>query len=400
MYIATAGSNNTNTHTALTESIEQLSAQISQPEMLLVYFTISHDSEQVKQVIQASFPDAQILGCTSCQGAMCDAGFYPENALVLWAVEDKNGAYGTAVTNGTYNSAYSDAQECIKSAIESSQRKGELPALVLLHATPGHEEGVIAGIQSIIGPSVPIVGGSAADNKVRGDWSIFANDKCINHGISIAVFYPSCEVSLSFHSGYASTGTSAIATKVEGREIIELDGRPAAELYQGWLKSVGSEAKSDDDFFSLASMNPLGRVAGEINGTAYFKLSHPYGVTPRQGIKLFSYIEQSDRVYFMAGTRERLIKRAGRVIDSAMELSSQQYINPIGGIAIYCAGCMLQVKESMPDVRGFMYNAMHQKPFSCAFTYGEQGQFLGGENAHGNLMISAVLFYSETVSAS
>ncbi|WP_087023737.1 FIST signal transduction protein [Thaumasiovibrio subtropicus] len=392
MYIATSGSENRETVLALDETIDSLRTKIPSPNILIAYFTECHDVALIHQTLVKAFPDTQILGCSSCQGAMSDAEFYQQNALVLWAAEDDLGAYGTAITQYHQEDAFHAAQTCVEEAIAKSGRVGELPGLVLLHATPGNEERVIEGIQSVIGPSVPVVGGSAADNQISGDWSVFTQSGFGREAISLAVFYPSCPISLSFHSGYASTGVSAVATKVEGREIIELDGEPAAPLYEAWI--TGNQLSPKGDFFSSASLNPIGRIAGEINGMAYFKLSHPYEISDRNGIRLFSTVEQGERVFLMAGTEERLVKRAGRVIDSALELGAGQ-IRPVGGLAIYCAGCMLQVREKMPEVKGFMYNAMHQMPFASAFTFGEQGQFTGGENAHGNLMISAVLFHSE-----
>ncbi len=393
MYIATSGSENEVTPIALQEAIESLKAKISSPNILITYFTENHDARLIHQALTTAFPTTQILGCSSCQGAMSNEKFYQQNALVLWAADDELGAYGTAITQYNADNPFLSAQTCIQDAITLSGREGELPALVLLHATPGCEEEVIAGIESVIGSSVPIVGGSSADNSIGGNWTVLTEAGCMNDAISLAVFYPTCLVSISFHSGYASTGETAIATKVEGREIIELDGEPAALKYSEWMDQ--HQLIPHSDFFSSASLNPLGRIAGEINGMPYFKLSHPYQVTSRNGIDLFSTVEQGERVYLMAGTADRLVKRAGRVIDSALELGSRQNVEPIGGLAIYCAGCMLQVKEKMPDVQQFMYNAMHQMPFALPFTFGEQGQFTGGENAHGNLMISAVLFHSE-----
>jgi hypothetical protein len=49
----------------------------------------------------------------------------------------------------------------------------------------------------------------------------------------------------------------------------------------------------------------------------------------------------------------------------------------------------------MHEVASYVNHAMHQAPFVSPFTFGEQGQFIGGENAHGNLMISAVLFHRD-----
>lgn len=54
---------------------------------------------------------------------------------------------------------------------------------------------------------------------------------------------------------------------------------------------------------------------------------------------------------------------------------------------------MLRLKDDMERVQLQMKEQLNGAPFICPFTFGEQGRFAGGENAHGNLMISSVIFY-------
>lgn len=109
---------------------------------------------------------------------------------------------------------------------------------------------------------------------------------------------------------------------------------------------------------------------------------------------MFTTVNQGDTLYQMHGTEEQLVARAGRVVLTARDYESTDP-NIVGGLAIYCAGCMLQVRNSLHDVAFNMKGAMQGAPFVCAFTFGEQGQFAGGETGHGNLMISAVLFHKD-----
>ncbi|KJF98833.1 hypothetical protein UB35_21070 [Photobacterium angustum] len=104
---------------------------------------------------------------------------------------------------------------------------------------------------------------------------------------------------------------------------------------------------------------------------------------------MFAEVKQGERLYFMNGTDERLISRASRVVKA----SNGNKLNPIGGITIFCAGCMLKIKNRMDDVAIGVNIAMLNKPYVSPFTFGEQGQFISGENAHGNLMISAAIFH-------
>lgn len=392
MDIATSYSAIPRTNEAVSDVICKLKEKIANPKLLLVYLTEQYDDAVIQQALTTAFPGAQILGCTSCQGVMTDEGYFGGNALAVWAMSDYFGAFGSAIVS-TRQSSYDMARQALLRAIANSGRPGELPALIILHASPGHEEDVIRGIEDELGISVPIIGGSAADDHVIGNWKLFTHEQRSQEGVGLCVMYPSCNVSYSFHSGYASTGLHAVATKTEGRELVELNHRPAIETYQAWM---GEKFSNENSIISASSLNPLGRIAGQVHDLPYFKLSHPLQVTPRGGIELFATVEEGEELYFMKGTEERLITRAGRVVDAALDLHrANQKIDPIGGITVYCAGCMRRVQHRMDEVAHHVNKAMHHAPFVSPFTFGEQGQFVGGENAHGNLMISAVLFHRD-----
>ncbi|PSU34679.1 FIST signal transduction protein [Photobacterium lutimaris] len=392
MDIATSFSSQAIASDAIQEAIEQLQAKLANPKLILVYFSEKYDVVTFQEALSIAFPNAQVLGCTSCQGVMTESGYHHGRGVALWAISDFHGAYGTAIVS-TNNSKYQMARQALLKAIANSGRSGELPALIVLHASPGHEEEIIQGIEDELGTSVPIIGGSAADDHIKGNWSIFTQEQYTQEGVGISVLYPSCHISYSFHSGYASTGQSAKATKVEGRELIELDGKPAMAVYQSWMNQ---SLDDKENIINSSSLNPLGRVAGIVHELPYFKLAHPLNTTERGGINLFAKVEVGETLYFMQGTEERLITRAGRVVNAANNIyANEANLNPIGGITIYCAGCMLRVQHRMDEVAQNVKSAMQTAPFVAPFTFGEQGQFVGGENAHGNLMISAVLFHKD-----
>ncbi|MFC1503491.1 FIST signal transduction protein [Pseudomonadota bacterium] len=378
---------------AISDAIRKLNLKIANPKLVLAYFSEHHNESLLKTTLQEAYPHAQVLGCSSCQGVMTDEGYNHGEGIALWAMNDYTGAFGTAIVS-TNQAPFDMARQAVLRAIENSGRPGELPTLILLHATPGNEEDIIKGIEHELGTSVPIIGGSAADDFAQGNWKLFTHEQSTQNGVGLCVFYPSCQVSYSFHSGYASTGMSAVVTRVEGREIIELDNQPAIKMYQSWLGKKSSE-NDTESIISESSLSPLGRVVGKVHDLPYFKLAHPRTVTERGGIELFATAEEGERLYLMEGTEERLVTRAGRVIDSANDINNSRELDPIGGITIYCAGCMLKVQHRMNQVAHYVNRAMHSAPFVCPFTYGEQGQFIGGENAHGNLMISAVLFHRD-----
>ncbi|MCG7587938.1 FIST N-terminal domain-containing protein, partial [Photobacterium sp. OFAV2-7] len=157
---------------AVSDAIRKLKSKIINPKLILAYFSENYDEQLIQQVLTSEFPNSQILGCSSCQGVMTDEGYNRGEGVALWAMCDYQGAFGSAIVS-TNQSSYDMARQALLRAIENSGRPGELPALILLHSSPGHEEEVIQGIEDELGIPVPIIGGRAADDHVRGNWKMF-----------------------------------------------------------------------------------------------------------------------------------------------------------------------------------------------------------------------------------
>ena len=140
------------------------------------------------------------------------------------------------------------------------------------------------------------------------------------------------------------------------------------------------------------TLHPLAREVGSIDTLAYHRLLHPDSVTADGALTLFANLETGDELIMMEGTQQSLVTRAGRVAQNALDAGRISADNVAGALVIYCAGCMLTVQDQMDAVAENIADALEQKPFVGTFTFGEQGCFIGGENHHGNLMISVVVF--------
>ena len=363
------------------------------PDLLIVYSSVTYDSQTLANALQELAPGVPVHGSTSCLGVMTAAGFHTKDGigLGLFAIADEDGDYGVGVAL-VDDDPRASGTEAIQKAINNAGRSGEPPELVWINGVPGHEEAVLEGIQDILGPDVPIAGGSSADNTVEGYWQQFANGQIYTNAVIVTAMYPSASTYLAFHSGYSPTATSGRATKGEGRTLFEIDGRPAAQVYNEWTGGIIGDYLTGGNVLAATSLYPLGRKVGQVGQVPYYRLSHPDSVTADGALTLFSDIEEGDEIILMSGTRKSLISRAGRVASAALGAGRLTADQVSGALVIYCAGCMLTVQDEMEEVAAEVREALGGKPFLGAFTFGEQGCFTGGENRHGNLMISVVVF--------
>ena len=362
------------------------------PDLLVVYATENHATDALISSVRALAPDTPVLGSTSCGGVMTEAGFHagPEGAMGMLGVKDPGGAYGVGAAPMA-DDPFAAAAAAITQALVASGRDFESPVIVWCCQPPGQEEAVLSGIQSVIGPHTPIIGGSSADEHIAGQWREFSTEGVLSDHVVVSVWFPSLPHGAAFQSGYAPTEHGGIVTRAEGRHVVEIDGRSASDVYSGW---TNGEVPSSETGMILAKSTPtpLGRLAGELDGVPMFLLSHPAMIGMIGDLSLFTDIAEGDQIVMMRGSPESLVHRAAVVVNDACAAGGWAREATQGGLVIYCGGCMLHVRDRMDEVAEGVSLAMGGAPFLGAFTFGEQGAIVDSSNRHGNLMVSGLMF--------
>ncbi len=368
-------------------------------DLLFVFYGSDHRDAEIHVFLQERFPGVPVIGGTSSGGLLSHQGLLGPGAIGLLAVEDPEGEYGVATAPLGPDPA-ATARALLDRALAEAGCSGELPALVWIYQSPGQEEAVIEGLRAGIGDGCPIVGGSAADEAVEGGWRLMSGEGPIGEGLSVAVLFPSGGLSFAFQCGYEPAGASGVVTRVDApagaasrsRRILEIDGAPAAHVYDGWIGGrLAEERRLGGNVLAKTTLHPLGREVGSINGVPQYLLVHPDAVGADGTLKVFAAVSVGDRLLQMTGSQGLLVDRAGRVASEAASRLPGGAGSLAGGVMIYCAGCRMAVGENMDAVARQVRESLAGKPFLGSFTYGEQGQVVG-RNGHGNLMISFVAF--------
>jgi hypothetical protein len=383
---ATAG---THSHVVEAGSIDVKAFGLSNPTFLLAYATVDFPLQKLVGNLHRSFPGAPIFGCTSFQGVFSREGFFRGAALL--AGEPGDGLRVTAIArraNG--NDARAKAHAACRELVATLHGK---PRLVLMHATPGFEERILEGIESALGQEVAIFGGSAADDSIGGDWQVFAGTNIVEQGFMLAVFSSPEEIHGGFLGGFLPTSHSGRVTRAEGRKVIEIDGRPAALVYNEWTGGIiDDEVKRGGVVLLKTSLQPLGRVVDETLGVPMRVLCHPHEVVG-SALAFFTEIPAGEEITLMLGSQAHLMSRMGKVIQRAAA-GKRTALSLKGGLFVYCGGSLGVILDRAPEISREFKKGAGDIPFVGVATFGEQGCFVGKRkaNRHGNLMCSAVLF--------
>jgi hypothetical protein len=361
------------------------------PDFVALHFGVGTAAEALRSAAVARFGAGALHGGSSCLGVMTQGGVNISTgagygALAIW---DAGGSFGTASADLGADAAQA-AGQATAAALAAAGRGGEVPDLIWLTVAPGREEQVLDGIRAVVGDETPIVGGSAADNDVSGNWAQFGPMHSHSDGVVITVLFPSQPIASIYQSGYAPTQENGLVTRVSGRRLFEIDGQPAAHVYHRWTgRAVPVAEAAPRSVLAAATLWPLGRVTRQIAGVPFHLLAHPATANPDGSLDLFADLAEGDRLWQMQGSADSLVTRAGSVARQARD-NAGGVIS--GALVVYCGGCMLAVRDRMDEVCNGIKTALGDVPWLGVFTFGEQGVPAGDRAKHGNLMISCTAF--------
>ncbi len=313
----------------------------------------------------------------------------PPYGVAALAVRSPHIRFGVGAAEiGTDLPARKAAREAVRRAFtDAGKTVAEPPRAILLAPTRGCEEDAIAGIEDVVGKSIPIFGGTAGPKGY-----VVGGDVATNHGVSVALIFTRLTLGWTFEAGYdVSLPKSGIVTRTEGRVIAEIDHRPAWDVYNEWLDGRLTEAvrRNVNEAGQLLALNPCYRQLKAPGGQVFALFSHawPERRGDRWVLAVSTSIQPGDRIHLSHGTWELLMNRVANLPRAAKARGGiEADEKPLFGLGFLCAGVagVLPVAETSKLPMLLSYG-MNGAPYLPAVTGGEQGFLPGIGNKHANL---------------
>ena len=395
---------NADTTKAVTQAIDAASRiERRSPQIIFVVYTHQHSPEQVVKAVRARLgPQTAIYGCSSDFGIIAPDGYHCSDNGVVGVLAMKTDKMNIGVGSADLDEANSP-EACATLALERAKTqagissKDDVPSMVLMCPTyDGMEERYVQAITTATGGEVPILGGTAGGTDLRGtlDCSAIANDKVVRKGLVVAVFRSTEPFGWAFGGGFSRTGKSGVVTASTGREILQIDGRPALDVYDEWTGGMIKQAvKAGENPRKVTALYPLCRSVGsEGNTSNLFIHMWPSPSGPADGRLVSSAnLSNGDVVHFSEGSWNILLNWVGQLPKLAKKEHPSMPVE--AGFLICCEGIIMNIPESERNqIAQLLNHEFGDVPWLGTFTWGEQGNFHGIGNYHGNLLAGLTLF--------
>jgi hypothetical protein len=238
-------------------------------DLIILNTAMGHNFNDLLSEAHKLSPEAQIVGCT-CGGVIGKEG--PNESLKALAIMAIKGPKNEVAVSGLESSILVDPYTSGVQLAQNLKDKNKGINLILLYpcALLKDFDSLIAGIESVFGKDIPIIGGASIDGKLISDFQFFG--KKIVEKSAVIVGFADASIELISHAtlGADIKGEPLEVTRSDANRVFELDGKNAWECL---MDKLGMPFSS-----SALEMITVATLAKEIPGKLYKEYDSKYRI--------------------------------------------------------------------------------------------------------------------------
>jgi hypothetical protein len=363
------------------ESVRRALASLGATPASVVLLFITPDLGAARAAAQAQ----RAAGTVPVAGLTSDSCIGPPGLVRGGCVALALGAplqAGVGIARGADGDPRDAGRRAAAEAVATLGTATEHTALLLfLDTRSGDQADTVSGAYAVTGGAIPFAGGGAAGDPAAQIAFGEAHERSV---IAVAVGSPS-PIGLGMAHGCKRRTTPCIVTAAHGRTILELDGRPAADVYLSLLGHDGARL-GHGAFADLAAVHPLAQP--ELSGDV--RLRHVVGRDDRGGLECATTIGVNAAVHVTEQLPEDIIASTSRAVGDALEGLGGAPAR--AGLVFDCAGRKHVLGTSLQREAESALAAFGDPPPPVAglYTRGEVGRLRGakGDRNHAIVVVA------------
>jgi hypothetical protein len=267
---------------------------------LIVFGSTTFDQDRLLAGVAETAPDALIIGCSTA-GEISSEGRSTEHSVVVMAITSDQMRFWGGVGNHILWNPHQAGEECAN-ALQYDSHGYITSALVFLDVLSGSGDATLGGVFERLGSEFPVHGGAAGDEMIFFETYQYLQGKAHRGslvGMGMSGDYHA--VGVAMH-GFLPIGIARKVTRSEGTTLFELDGKPAASIYEEYFGEEHLKELHDGLLPALAVSYPLGVFAEESNEVV---LRNPVFVDQKGAMTFTSSIPVGADIRLMISDIER-----------------------------------------------------------------------------------------------
>jgi hypothetical protein len=345
------------------------------PQLVVVFAAVRHDGAALLDGVRDVAPGVPVIGC-STHGEIAPGG--PSDGTVAVAVI---GGPGLSVATraaenvtGHQRAAGAEVARCVTEV-------DDLPHQALLLLTDGlvrEQEMILRGCYGVLGASVPLFGGAAAEGfELTGPYLLGA-DRPLTDAVVAAAIASEAPVSVSVRHGWHTVGEPMMVTSSRDGWVYTLDDKPALDVYLDRLGAPAEAYTDEREFITFALPRPLG--VQRRSGIEPRNLGNRVDVE-RRAISCGTAIDHGGLIWVLVGDTESILTATDAACEEAVAgLAGHE---PLGLFPFSCSALRPVLgDEGIRRENERMATWAAGAPVTGFYTYGEIARTRGIDGFH------------------
>ncbi|MDB4940779.1 MAG: hypothetical protein JWP97_313 [Labilithrix sp.] len=347
--------------TAAREAARQALAQMKgqTPALAIVFASPSYaDVEAAARAVRDVVGDAQIVGGTAAGAVFDGHGFAARGVSVVLvggdAIEVESRT--AALAPPSYMEAVPVAERIAKRAHEAASRGlAHFACLVLAPSARIDGDALVAAVRKGAGAHAQLAGGvTGEDQGAPGRSRVFFGDELRDDCAVLTGLFTKGPVGIAARHGGAPVGATHVVTRTEDTWVVEIDERPALDVWLEDVRAAGGEPPSDRSLVAryLADRYGLGIAAEPPAATSpqdapELVVRAPFDTRDDGALLLSASIAEGTAVRVIGWTRADVL-RASR--EAATAAATRAGGGPVAGaLVLACTGRLHTLGEAFAE---------------------------------------------------
>ncbi len=240
------------------------------PALILLFTTPRYDLGRLLAGVRSRTGATLLVGATT-SGELVRGEYMGFGAgVAVMAMTAGPYRFGAASASHIRHDLDRAAQEIARKSREQAGESRHAAVLLLADAMLGDLQELVQGILRAAGPKVSLVGGAAGDELKFHRCVVFHDDQVVEQGAVALWIAGEQPLRVVTRHGWEPVGKAMQVTRAEGTTIEELDGRPAARVYEEQL-GLGDQPLHPDRFWGTSILHPFGLMQSD--GTSVIRVA-------------------------------------------------------------------------------------------------------------------------------
>ncbi|HDZ76792.1 MAG TPA: hypothetical protein ENH41_01745, partial [Candidatus Omnitrophica bacterium] len=283
-----------------------------------VFTTVQFNPEKILEGVKTVLSKTPVVG-SSGAGIITSSGIYM-NAVAVLAISSTKIKFATAcVTDLDKKDLRDCGQKLARIALKGLGTSKREIFITFVDGLIKNGSQLIAGIKETLGISLPIIGGSSADDlKFKKTYQFFNKQVLTNSVVGVLVG-ENATIRIGIKHGWKPLGKPRIATSASGNIIKSIDNKPAISIYEDYFGKDNHEIKSGKLIY-LSIRYPLGIY---LEGEEEYLLRNAIDITQDGSLICQGDVPQNATLKLMMGTKETTLRAAAQAAEELKRTSGK-----------------------------------------------------------------------------